>query len=543
MKYFPLRMSALLWLAIASPMARAEVVEDSFGKMPDGAEVRRWTISNPGGASVTVVSYGATITSLIVPDRNGKPADVVLGYDSLEPYLRKPSFFGAIVGRYGNRIGGARFTLNEVEHRLTANERGNILHGGRRGFDKVVWTGARIDDHTVEFSYLSKDGEEGFPGNLTARVRYSLSELGGLRIAYTATTDKDTVVNLTQHSFFNLAGEGNGDILNHQMMIDADQITPTDAQSIPTGAFMPVQDSPFDFRAFRAIGREIDADDAQIRIGRGYDINFVLTKQDGFRHAATVYDPASGRTMELWTTEPGVQLYTGNGLDGSIVGKSGGRYVKRGGLCLETQHFPDSPNQPGFPSTVLKAGETYRSATEYRFSAKTPPSTGAAASPAAAGIDLSTGWALIKEGQTEGVIEMDAHHASSTSPHVLRIQVTRGALEPGAGRVGAISAVPISVRDGQWFDVRFAAVTQQGSVGMVFSLEAGDGKVLARTTLPEIGRGRGRRGATVPASEPTVWPKYLVALHARSSNPVAHLVITPIEATHVWMENLSITPR
>jgi aldose 1-epimerase len=365
------RVAALLGVVLVAAAARAEVVEDNFSSLPDGTAIARWTISNAGGASVAVMSYGATIVSLKVPDRGGKIDDVVLGYDQLKSYVAGPTYFGATVGRYGNRIGGARFKLDGVEYPLTANNGVNILHGGKRGFDKVVWAGEKIDGQTVEFSYLSKDGEEGFPGNLSAHVRFSLSDSNALKIEYSATTDKDTVVNLTNHSYFNLAGQGNGDVLKQQLSIDADRITPTDTGLIPTGDLAPVEGTPFDFRQMHDIGLHIAADDEQIRTSHGYDMNFVLTKQDGLRHAASAYDPASGRAMDVWTTEPGVQLYTSNGWNGSLAGKGGKKYPRFGAFCLETQHFPDSPNKPAFPSTVLKPGDTYHTTTEYRFSVPT----------------------------------------------------------------------------------------------------------------------------------------------------------------------------
>jgi aldose 1-epimerase len=534
-------------LLIVATVARAEVVEDGFGALPDGTAVRRWTISNASGASVAVISYGATIVSLRMQDRGGKPDDVVLGFDRLEDYLADSPYFGATVGRYGNRISGAHFALNGVGYRLSANDGRNTLHGGRHGFDKAVWTGAKIDDQSVEFTYLSKDGEEGFPGNLTTHVRYGLGDSDALKIEYSATTDKDTVVNLTNHSYFNLAGQGNGDILKEELTVDADQFTPTNARLIPTGDLAPVTGTPFDFRKPHEIGLNIDADDRQLRFARGYDVNFVLTKQAGLRHAATVSDPTSGRVMDVWTTEPGLQLYTGNGLDGSLVGKGGKAYPMYGAVCLETQHFPDSPNEPAFPTTVLKAGETYRSTTEYRFSVRAAsgalPSSRSASSDSATttasppGVDLSTGWTLIKEGEAEGTIEQDAQHPPSRSPHLLLLSVTKTAA-PGLGRVGATSAIPLAVREGQWFDVRFSAVTQRNSVGLVFSLEGADGKVLARTTLPEIGRG-GRATTRTAAA----WQKYLVALHARAADPLAHLVITPIEPTNIWLDGLTISPR
>jgi aldose 1-epimerase len=524
--------AAFLGVMLLSAIARSEVVEDHFGTMPDGTPVQRWIITNTNRASVSVMSYGATIVSLKMPDRRGTLDDIVLGYDQFEPYLTRSPYFGAVVGRYANRIAGARFTLDGVEYKLTANNGRNILHGGQRGFDKVVWTGAAIDNRSVEFTYLSKDGEQGFPGNLTAHVRYTLSDSNGLKIEYSATTDKDTVVNLTNHSYFNLAGQGNGDILKQELTIDADQFTPTDVRLIPTGDFLAVSNSPFDFRQPHPIGQRIDADDDQA----GYDVNFVLTKQDGIRHAASVYDPTSGRAMDVWTNQPGLQFYSGQGLDGSIIGKGDKTYPKFGAFCLEPQHFPDSPNEPGFPSTELKLGETYRAMTEYRFTTQPAATTEPAPPP---GISLTTGWTLIKEGETDGLVEQDAHHASNPSPHLLRIAITKTAA-PGLGRVGAISAIPLAVNLDQWFDIRFSAINERGSVGMVFSLETADGKVLTRTTLPEIGQGRGRRATTMPT---LTWRKYHVALHARAADPNAHLVLTPIEPAIFWIDNMTITPR
>jgi aldose 1-epimerase len=548
------RATLFLCLAFLATIARAGVVEDSFGSLPDGTAVQRWTIVNSSGASVAVISYGATVISLKIPDRAGKLDDIVLGFDRLDDYLADSPFFGAIVGRYANRVGGASFTLNGIQFRLAANDGRNTLHGGWRGFDKVIWTGSRIDDQSVEFTYLSKDGEEGFPGNLTARVRYTLSDSNALKIEYSATTDKDTVVNLTNHSYFNLAGQGNGDVLKQELTIEADQFTPTNARLIPTGEFASVTNTPFDFRRPHQIGLNINADDNQIRIAGGYDMNFVLTKQPGLRHAATLFDPTTGRVMDLWTTEPGLQLYTANGLDGSLTGKGGKAYPMYGAVCLETQHFPDSPNQPAFPTTVLKVGQTYRTTTEYRFTARAASESAASSMPASPdsapntpsppSIDLSTGWTLIKEGKAEGTIEQEAHHPISKSPHLLLLAVTKTA-GPGLGRVGATSAIPIPVRDGEWFNVRFSAATERNTVGLVFSLESADGKVLARTTLPEIGRARGGRPATRTSAtrSAAAWPRYLVALHARAADPNAHLVITPIEPTNIWLDNLTITPR
>ncbi len=360
--------AAGLLLGIFSTHAvRAEVADTEFGSTRDGTVVHLFTLTNASGAEARIMSYGAAIVSLKMPDRDGKLADIVLGYDQLSGYLRNSPFFGAVVGRYGNRIGGAQFTLDGKVYKLTNNDRGNTLHGGRRGFDKVVWTGAKINAQTVEFTYLSKDGEEGFPGNLTAHARYSLSDTNELKIDYSATTDKNTVVNLTNHSYFNLAGQGNGDNSNHELMIDADHYTPGTMGMIPTGQIVPVEGTPFDFRQPHKIGERINADNEQLRFGKGYDENFVLNKKDGLRLAATVYEPTSGRVLELFTTEPGLQFYSGNGLDGTITGKGGKVYVRRGAFCLEPQHFPDSPNKPDFPSTELKAGEKYQSTSVYKF--------------------------------------------------------------------------------------------------------------------------------------------------------------------------------
>jgi aldose 1-epimerase len=520
---------AFIFLLVFAAALQADVTVEDFGTIRDGSAVQLFTITNKTGSVVRVMTYGATIVSLKMPDQAGRLEDIVLGFDDIRGYLRNDPFFGATVGRYANRIHGAAFSLDGTEYEITANEHGNTLHGGRRGFDKVIWSGAKIDDQTVEFTYLSKDGEEGFPGNLIAHVRFSLSDANELRIDYTATTDKDTVVNLTNHSYFNLAGAGNGDVLNHELTIDADQFTPIDGQSIPTGKFADVSGTPLDFRKAHRIGERIDADNQQLHFGNGYDQNFVLNKKDGLRLAATVYEPTSGRVLELMTTEPGLQLYSGNGLDGSIIGKDGQVYPMHGAFCLEPGHFPDSPNHPDFPSSELKPGETYHSTSVYKFSTR----------PTKA-IDLAMGWTSLQEGQAQGIIEQDAKHPTNPSPHLLRITVTKSA-DPGEGRVGAVSGIHFPVDDGEWCDVTFSAVTERASIGLVFSLENSDGKVLARTTLPEIGRGRRGRGG--PSTAPATWTHYLVSLHIRASDPNAHMVITPIEPTNIWLDGLTLTPR
>jgi aldose 1-epimerase len=318
-----------------------------------------------------VITYGAIVVSIKVPDRNGKVDDVVVGHDTLEGYLTRSRFFGAAVGRYGNRIGGAQFTLDGRTYPLAKNNGPNHLHGGLKGFDKVVWQAAVKEDPrgaSVSFTRTSPDGEEGYPGTLDVSITYVVTAKGELVIEYQAKTDKPTHVNLTNHSYFNLAGDGSGDVLGHRLRLVADRYTPVDAGQIPTGELAPVAGTPFDFRTETPIGARIDADHEQLRIGGGYDHNFVITRKgEGLSPAARVVEPTTGRTLEVSTTEPGVQFYSGNRLDGSITGKSGHVYRARTGFCLETQHFPDSPNKPQFPTTVLRPGETYRSTTVFRF--------------------------------------------------------------------------------------------------------------------------------------------------------------------------------
>ncbi|MBX7118526.1 MAG: galactose mutarotase [Gemmatimonadaceae bacterium] len=340
-----------------------------FGRMPDGQPVDRITLEAPDGVSLSAITYGATITALTVPDRDGRPGDVVLGHDTLDGYLHASPYFGAVVGRYAGRIAHARFTLDGREHRLAANDGPHTLHGGRRGFDKVLWTAeaARTDTEArVTFTYRSPDGEEGFPGTLDVRVTYTLDTAGRIGIAYEAVTDRATPVNLTQHTYFNLAGAG--DILGHELTIPATRFVPVDATIIPTGALRPVAGTPFDFTAAHAVGARIDAADPQLRAAGGYDHAWALEAPGDERAiAARVRDPGSGRTLEVRTTAPALQFYAGNFLDGSITGKRGQRYGRRAGLCLETQQFADGPNQPAFPSCILRPGERWRSRTWWTF--------------------------------------------------------------------------------------------------------------------------------------------------------------------------------
>ena len=347
-----------------------------------GKPVEVATLKNSHGMELQAITYGGIITSLKVPDRTGALADVVLGFDQPDGYWAEPPppYFGAIVGRYGNRIAKAQFTLGGQTYKLAANNGPNHLHGGIRGFDKVLWTleppdGAGAGNNTkgsaAKFTYTSKDGEEGYPGNLQVTVTYVLTDKNEVIVDYRATTDKPTPVNLTQHSYFNLAGEGSGDILGHQLTVNADRYTPVDDTLIPTGELAPVEGTPFDFRKATAVGARINGDHPQLKAGKGYDHNYVLNKKGtGVQFAARLTDPKSGRTLEVSTTEPGVQFYSGNFLDGKIKGKQGHVYGHRSGLCLETQHYPDSPNQRNFPSTILQPGQVYSSRTVWTFSAK-----------------------------------------------------------------------------------------------------------------------------------------------------------------------------
>jgi aldose 1-epimerase len=353
--------------------ARLGIERRPYGEV-EGNAVDLYTLTNANGLEMRVTNYGGIVVSCMVPDRAGHTEDIVLGYNQLEGYVKNNPYFGCIVGRYGNRIAQAKFTLEGQEYTLAQNDGENNLHGGIKAFDKVVWDArARMGDERVgvAFQYRSQDGEEGFPGNLDVTVTYTLTNDDAFRIDYFATTDKTTVVNLTNHSHWNLAGEGSGDILGHELMLNADHFTPVDEGLIPTG-IETIEGTPFDFRIPTAIGARIDNDDEQLNFGKGYDQNWVLNKeQEGaMTLAATVYEPQSGRFMEVFTTEPGIQFYTGNFLDGTVIGKSGKAYESRNAFCLETQHYPDSPNNPDFPSVVLKPGEEYKTATIYKFSTK-----------------------------------------------------------------------------------------------------------------------------------------------------------------------------
>jgi aldose 1-epimerase len=365
----------------------ATVTQEPFGTTPQGEAVTLFTLTNSSGIEVRAMSYGGIILSLKVPDRDGVLGDVVLGYDRLAGYLEETPYFGAIIGRYGNRIGEGRFELEGTGYELAVNNGANHLHGGLVGFDKVVWDAEPFQNEKgvgIIFSRTSPDGEEGYPGTLTVQVTYTLTDANGLIFDYLATTDAPTPVNLTQHSYFNLAGQGSGDVLGHRLIINSDRYTPVDEGLIPTGEIATVVGTPFDFRELRELGDGIGEDHPQLLFGGGYDHNFVLggggsgwassvpEALSGLTPAVRVVEPTTGRIMEVYTTEPGLQFYSGNFLDGTITGKDGTAYEYRNGFCLETQHFPDSPNQAGFPSTILRPGEEYRSRTVYLFSVAEP---------------------------------------------------------------------------------------------------------------------------------------------------------------------------
>lgn len=347
---------------------QSRIQQAPFARLPGGEQVHVYTLSNAAGMTVRILDLGGIITGIHVPDRDGVFADVALGFDTLDPYLGDSPYFGALIGRYGNRIAGGRFTLDGRDYTLPVNNGKNHLHGGVPGFDRVLWR-SQIEGNELVLAYRSVDGEQGYPGTLDAGVRYSLSDDNEIVVRFSAVTDRATPVNLTQHSYFNLAGAGAGDILGHEMTIDADHIVPIDADLIPTGSLMPVAGTPFDFRTPAAIGARIGEAHEQLLHGSGYDHCFALNKPapGAMSRAARVREPRSGRVLELFTREPGVQFYSGNFLDGSLAGK-GHAYAHRSGFCLEPQHFPDSPNQPAFPNTILRPGETYATESRFRFS-------------------------------------------------------------------------------------------------------------------------------------------------------------------------------
>ncbi len=339
-----------------------------------GKKIQLFTLTNSNGVKVEITNFGGKVVSIIVPDKNGVFKDVVLGYDHIDDYISGNPYFGALIGRYGNRIAKGKFLLEEREYQLVKNNGNNHLHGGTTGFNDVVWDATFIENSVgqfLELEYLSKDGEEDYPGNLKVKVIYSLTKENELKISYQATTDKSTIINLTHHSFFNLAGEGNGDILDHELFINSDIFTPINSESIPTGEFKIVEGTPMDFREFTAIGNRIENKNKQLKSGNGYDHNYVLkNKQKNVVLAAAVHEPLSGRYMEVFTDQPGMQFYSGNFLDGSDVGKEGKAYHRRTAFCLETQHFPDSPNHPNFPSTILESDKKYAYTCVYKFSIK-----------------------------------------------------------------------------------------------------------------------------------------------------------------------------
>jgi aldose 1-epimerase len=364
-----LAVSATLFMLTATLTAKTIVHKRPFGRTAEGAPVEVYSLADDK-IEVRVITYGGIIVSLRAPDRKGKLDDVVLGVDSVEKYVTQTAHFGGIIGRYANRIAHGTFELDGHTYHIPKNDGDNALHGGTRGFDKVVWAAKQIPDG-IELTYVSKDGEQGFPGTLATTVRYTLTG-EALRIEYSAITDKDTVLNLTNHSYFNLKGQGNGDVLGHVLKIDASRFTPVDANLIPTGELKSVEGTPLDFRTPHALGERIDADDPQLRLGHGYDHNFVVDHEPNqLAEAAEMYEPTTGRILRVLTTEPGVQLYTGNFLDGTITGKEGRVYNRRYAFCLETQHFPDSPNHPSFPTTELKPGQEFHSVTVFQFSAGT----------------------------------------------------------------------------------------------------------------------------------------------------------------------------
>ena len=366
--------ACLVGCATMSSNKSSTITKADFGKTSEGQAVEIYTLHNSKGAEARIMTYGGIVQSLSMPDKNGKFADVVLGYDNLQGYIDKTPYFGALIGRYGNRIGGAKFTLEGNTYTLATNNGPNTLHGGLKGFDKVVWTAKSsvgIHGPQLVLAYFSKDGEEGFPGNLEVTAIYTLTEDNELKLEFAATTDRPTVVNLTHHSYFNLAGQGNGDILGHIVHINSDKTTPVDSGLITTGEFKSVDGTPFDFRKPTAIGARINDPDTVLQYGPGYDHNWVVNKPLGqFGLQARVVEPTSGRVMEVWSDEPGLQFYAGNFLDGTLKGKGGVAYQIHTGFCMEPQHYPDSPNKANFPSVELKPGQTFHNTIVYKFSAE-----------------------------------------------------------------------------------------------------------------------------------------------------------------------------
>lgn len=364
-------------ISMTALRTKPHITAAAFGRLPDGRAVKLYTLQNRRGMEARIMTYGGIVTYLSAPDAHGHFADVVLGYDSLAGYLKESPYFGGLIGRYGNRIAKGRFSLDGSEFSLPINNPPNSLHGGAVGFDKILWTvaGARVTatGPQLTLEYLSSDGDQGYPGNLHVTAMYTLTEDNGLRLDFSAATDRATVVNLTNHSYFNLRGAG--DVLGHVVQIQANRFTPVDQTLIPTGELRPVAGTPFDFRTPTGIGARIEADESQLRFGRGYDHNWVIdaalgSESGGLRLDATIYEPESGRVLEVLSTQPGLQFYSGNFLDGTLTGKGGRVYTRRAAFCMEPQHFPDSPNHPEFPSTVLRPGEAHRQSLEYRFRAR-----------------------------------------------------------------------------------------------------------------------------------------------------------------------------
>ncbi len=351
------------------PLQPALLDETKFTAEYDGKPVALYTLENRNGLAVQITNFGAKVVSLYTPDKNGDFGDIVTGFGSIGEYFTTEPYFGATIGRYGNRIGGAQFTINNTTYNFAKNDGENTLHGGVKGFNAVVWNANKISDNTIELTYLSPDMEEGFPGNLNVKLVYTLTDANELKIEYFATTDKPTHVNLTHHSFFNLQGDGSGDVKDHILQINADAYTPVDGSLIPTGEIASVAGTPMDFRTPTPIGANVNSDFEQLKIGSGYDHNWVLVDntKNGLNYAARVTEPTSGRTLEVYTNEPGIQFYGGNFLDGTAIGKGGKAYTFRSSFCLETQHFPDSPNKPAFPSTLLEPGDEYYSFCIYKF--------------------------------------------------------------------------------------------------------------------------------------------------------------------------------